>query len=135
MRMHPGDGLHGLGDVKFSAILHKIRIAYSDLGIHVVEQYLRLGPVDVSILFDSPGDPRRISVGIVIPWPGKYAFAAVVVIPEQVLSVAEFLDEIRSARMLDLLPVRRSTWHKPAVSMYGRRRGCRRAQLWPSIVR
>ena len=65
--MNPGGRLHGLGHVKLSAILHKIRIADSGLRVQIVKQYLRLGPVEVSILFDSPGDPRWVPVGVVIP--------------------------------------------------------------------
>ena len=75
-------------------IFNEIRVAGADIRVWMVEQNLRLRPMDEPISFHAAGNPSRIAVGVVRPLAGQNGLAAVVVIPEQILSVAEFLTKL-----------------------------------------
>src|ERR1035437_6324362 len=99
--MHAGDALLGFGHEVPPAILDEIGITDASSGVVVIEQDLRLGPVNVAVLLDAAADPCGVAVEVVIPIGGVDSFSAVVVIPEQELAVGELLDEVGRARVLD----------------------------------
>ena len=98
--MGTGNVLLRLGNIIFAAVLHQIRIAYTNKRIRIIKQNFRLGPTDDTPLWrirlDSRANPCGISVVIIgaISATGMrvvphvpYEMASMVVEPIKILAI------------------------------------------------
>jgi len=77
-----GDQLLRLGNPIAAVLFDQVRIAHAGIGVRVVEQDLRLRPVDKAVFLDAAGDPDRITSDVLQ--------AGVIVKPEEVIAVLYF---------------------------------------------
>ena len=91
---------------------NEVGITHPNGGVVVVQQDLRLRPMNRAIFLKAAGNPARVAVAVVAsghrrPLPRVSRLTSLIVVPLKILTVAHLPDEVRRTRLLDALSARR----------------------------